>query len=177
MFAGKTLTLMAEIKRQENAGENVKIFTHAIDHRHRVGNIATHTGDVLEARAFADISDLVDAVGDAASVVAIDETQFFGAELFPAVKELVDRGHHVIISGLCVTFDGQPFEPLPALMAIADKVDKLVSRCNICQGRAPYHQPLEEAFLSDPLSVRSEQIGGSDIYQARCRTHFTNHPA
>lgn len=177
MFAGKTITLIAEIQRHEDARERVEIFTHTIDNRHRVGNIATHHGDAIEARAFAAIDDLVAGVSEHATVVAIDEAQFFEEALIPAVKELIDRGLHIIISGLCVTFDGQPFEPIPSLMAIADKVDKLVSRCNICDGAAPYHQPLEEAFLSDPMAIRSEQIGGSDIYQARCRKHFTNHPA
>ena len=177
MFAGKTITLMAEIKRQEAAGETVEIFTHTIDNRHRVGNIATHNGDAIEARAFAAIEDLIAGVSDDTTVVTIDEAQFFGEDLIPAVKTLMDSGIRVIISGLCVTFDGQPFEPIPSLMAIADKIDKLVSRCNICDGGAPFHQPLEAAFLSDPMVIRSEQIGGSDIYQARCRKHFTNHPA
>lgn len=177
MFAGKTIALMAEIDRHKSAGHAVEVLTHAIDNRHRAGNIATHDGDIIGARAVSAVTDLPGAIESSTSILAIDEAQFFGPDLLATITDLVTTGRHVIISGLSVTFDGRPFEPIPALMALSDRVDKFVARCSICDGPAPYHQPLEQAFLTDPLTIRSEQIGGSDIYQARCRRHFTNHPA
>ena len=71
--------------------------------------------------------------------MAIDEAQFFGAGVVALATELADRGLTVLIAGLDVTFDGEPFEPLPALMALAERVDKLTAICTICGEEAVFH--------------------------------------
>jgi len=176
MFAGKTIALMAEAERCKARGETIQIVTHAIDDRHSVGSIAAHSGESMAAGAFTAVDDLVSAIDPATSAVLIDEAQFFGSSLIPGVMGLLEDGLRVVLSGLSVTFDGQPFEPIPALMSLADSVEKLVARCAVCGAGAPFHQPLASAHLTDPLSIGSQQIGGTDTYQARCRKHFTNHP-
>lgn len=169
MFAGKTASLIAEIGQLRAGGTHPDILTHAIDDRRRIGDISTHDGDALQARAIASADDIVRAVSSDA--VAIDEAHFFGQPLVPAVAQLLDTGRHVIIAGLCVTFDGRPFDPIPELMALADRVDKLVARCDICGAPAPYHLPVRQG-LGDPLAIESGQVGGAESYEARCRLHF-----
>jgi len=107
-----------------------------------------------------------------AEIVAIDEAQFFGPELVPVVGRLADGGQVVIVAGLDVTFDGEPFEPLPALMALAERVDKLTAICAVCGEDAVFHVRVDA-----PRAVSSElvadNVGGTDKYQARCRRHMT----
>ena len=83
--------------------------------------------------------DIERSVPDGTDIVAIDEAQFFGPGLVPVVGRLADRGLVVIVAGLDVTFDGRPFEPLPALMALAEQVDKLTAICSLCGEEAVFH--------------------------------------
>ena len=77
----------------------------------------------------------------------------------------------VVVAGLDVTFTGQPFEPLPSLMALAERVDKLTSICAVCGEDAIYHTRVASTPSSDP-SLVTENVGGLETYQARCRRHF-----
>jgi thymidine kinase len=70
-----------------------------------------------------------------------------------------------------VTFAGQPFEPLPALMALAERVDKLTAICAVCGADAVYHARVAPAAASD-VELVPEHVGGTEKYQARCRRHF-----
>ncbi|WP_182354661.1 thymidine kinase [Flaviflexus huanghaiensis] len=168
MFAGKTAALIAEIRRLTELGASPDIITHAIDHRGRIGDISTHDGATHDARVVATADDIIRTV--TSDVVAIDEAQFFGQPLVPAVAHLLDTGRRVIVAGLCVTFDGRPFDPIPELMAVADRVDKLMARCDVCGAPAPYHRPTQTG-LGDALDITPDQVGGSDTYQALCRHH------
>jgi len=104
-------------------------------------------------------------------MVAIDEAHFFGPDLVGAVGELAAAGLVVVVAGLDVTFAGQPFEPLPSLMALAERVDKLTAICTVCGADAIYHGCVAPAGVSDTALV-PEHVGGSEKYQARCRRHF-----
>ena len=104
-------------------------------------------------------------------MVAIDEAHFFGPELVPVVSDLAGRGIVVVVAGLDVTFSGEPFEPLPALMALAERVDKLTAICTVCGADAIYHVRLAPPSAS-PDDLVPEHVGGAEKYQARCRRHF-----
>jgi thymidine kinase len=104
-------------------------------------------------------------------MVAIDEAHFFGPDLVDVVSELAARGVVVIVAGLDVTFTGQPFEPLPSLMALAERVDKLTSICAVCGAEAIFHARVAPAAARDTDLV-AEHVGGTEKYQARCRRHF-----
>ena len=85
---------------------------------------------------------------------------------------LVDGdGSQSVVAGLDVTFTGQPFEPLPTLMALAERVDKLTSICVVCGADAIYHARVASTPSADPRLV-TENVGGLETYQARCRRHF-----
>jgi thymidine kinase len=174
MFAGKSEELLRRVRRARIAGLAVDVVSHALDDRRGEGQVSSHSGLSVPSRSVPDVETLVASVrGRDLDLVAIDEAQFFGPGLVAAVDALVTEGVDVVVSGLCVTFDGRPFEPLPALMAIAEDVLKLTAVCAVCGEDAAFHQRLSSGDTGDPLTPTTEQIGGIESYQARCRRHFT----
>ena len=174
MFAGKSEELLRRVRRARIAGLEVEVVSHVLDDRRGEGLVSSHSGLSVPSRSVPDVSALVAGVqGRGLDLVAIDEAQFFGADLVPAVDELVAGGVTVVVSGLCVTFDGRPFEPLPALMAIAEDVLKLTAVCAVCGEDAAFHQRIAADAPGDPRVPTVAQVGGVESYQARCRRHFT----
>jgi thymidine kinase len=174
MFAGKSEELLRRVRRARIAGLAVEVVSHALDDRRGEGRVSSHSGLSVPSRSGPDVETLTTSTaGRGLDLVAIDEAQFFGPGLVPAVDALLRDGVTVIVSGLCVTFDGRPFEPLPALMATADDVLKLTAVCAVCGADAAFHQRLASAHGGDPLIPTSDQVGGVESYQARCRQHFT----
>lgn len=171
MFAGKTEELLRRVRRAEIAGRNVVVINHALDIRHGTDRVASHAGLDYPSVAASSADEVERAVPDGTELVAIDEAHFFGSELIPVVTRLADRGLTVIVAGLDVTFEGQPFEPLPALMALAERVDKLTAICAVCGEDAVFHVRVAASSAS-PTDPVAEHVGGLDKYQARCRRHF-----
>lgn len=171
MFAGKTEELLRRVRRAVVGGRSVQVFTHALDTRRGTGTIASHAGRQHPSHAMRDAGDLVPAVRSETDLVAIDEAHFFGPDLVTRVGELAARDTLVIVAGLDVTFAGQPFEPLPSLMALAERVDKLTAVCTICGADAIFHERTARPSARDTDLV-SEHVGGAEKYQARCRRHF-----
>ena len=173
MFAGKSEELLRRVRRARIAGLSVDVVSHALDDRRGEGQVSSHSGLSVPSRSVPDVEALVASVlGRDLDLVAVDEAQFFGPGLVAAVDALVAGGVDVVVSGLCVTFDGRPFEPLPALMAIAEDVLKLTAVCAVCGEDAAFHQRLSSGGGGDPLTPTTEQVGGIESYQARCRRHF-----
>jgi thymidine kinase len=172
MFAGKTEELLRRVRRAVIAGRAVHVFTHALDERGRPDRVASHAGLDHPSLSVASAHDVESSVDGSVDLVAIDEAQFFGSDLVAVVTRLADRGAVVVVAGLDVTFDGLPFEPLPSLMALAERVDKLTSICTVCGADAIYHIRVAATPSADPRLV-TENVGGLETYQARCRRHFT----
>jgi thymidine kinase len=104
------------------------------------------------------------------TVVGIDEAQFFDAGIIGTAQELADKGIRVLVAGLDSDFRGEPFGPMPVLMAQAERVDKLWAICMVCGGAASRTQRLidgKPARYNEPIIV----VGASDLYEARCRQH------
>jgi len=171
MFAGKTEELLRRVRRSVIAGRRVVVIDHALDTRHGTDRLASHVGLDFPAIAAATADAIGPAVADGTDVVAIDEAQFFGPALVPVVGHLADRGLTVIVAGLDVTFDGQPFEPLPSLMALAERVDKLTAICSVCGEEAVFHVRVAGRPVG-PEALVAANVGGTETYQARCRRHF-----
>ena len=75
-----------------------------------------------------------------------------------------------IAAGLDMDFRGEPFGPMPRLLAIAESVDKLEAVCMVCGAPASRTQRLvngEPAHFSDPIIM----VGAWEVYEARCREH------
>jgi thymidine kinase len=179
MFAGKTEELLRRVRRAAIAGQRVVVFSHALDTRAGAGRIASHAGLDAPSRAVGSAEEIANSVGtDEFDIVAIDEAQFFGKPLTDVVRGLAADGVHVIVAGLDVTFLGEPFEPLPSLMAGAERVDKLTAVCMVCGADAIFHARVTPADAADVRLV-TENVGGLETYRALCRRHFateTVHP-
>jgi thymidine kinase len=192
MFAGKSEELMRRVRRARIAGLSVEVLSHALDDRRGEGQVSSHSGLSVESVSVPDVATLTARVrGRDLDLVAIDEAQFFGPDLIAAVHALLADGVDVIVAGLCVTYDGRPFEPLPELMATAEDVLKLTAVCAVCGADAVFHQriaadpPSADAGagagmgvgmgvgVGDPIVPTRAQVGGIESYQARCRRHFT----
>lgn len=184
MFSGKSEELMRRVRRATIAGVHVLVISHALDTRADLSRITSHNGVNIPAIPVGDVAALTEAThAEDFELIAIDEAQFFGPELIPLVEELVGGGATVIVEGLCVTFDGGPFEPMPQFMAIAEHVLKLTAVCTICGRDAVFHQRLDlpetdPGTQDDSADLRAtdidaSHIGGLESYAARCREHFT----
>jgi len=172
MFSGKTEELMRLVRRAEYAKQSVITIKHRIDNRVHTSCINSHSGRILVATAAEDIRSLRTAIPAHIDVVAIDEVQFFPADIVTVIEELIDRGVRVIAAGLDTDFRGQPFGVMPLLMTLADQVHKLSAICMQCGKDARLTQRLingRPADWHDPLIL----VGAEDAYEARCRNCFS----
>ncbi len=173
MFAGKSEELLRRVRRATLAGLAVEVVNHTWDVRHGVGQVASHAGLSVPAHAVEDVDALRALLGGRGlDLLAIDEAQFFGPDLIPLVSDLARAGTTVVVAGLCVTFDGRPFEPLASLMALAEDVIKLTAVCSVCGRDAAFHQRTVGDDVADARSPSTEHIGGAESYEARCRRHL-----
>lgn len=174
MFAGKTEELLRRVHRARLAGLVVEVIGHRLDSRGGAGRLSTHAGRSTPARMLERAEQLRIPPGaeepDIPDIIAIDEAQFFGPALVPAIEALLGAGIQVEVAGLCITFDGGPFAPLPTLMAMAEEVVKLTAVCTVCGADAAFHVRLI-ADGASALETTTAQVGGAESYQARCRSH------
>lgn len=171
MFAGKTEELLRRVRRAVIAGRRVVVVGHVLDTRTGPDRLASHAGVDHPSATATNAAEIERLVVEGTEMVAIDEAQFFGPDLVSVAGRLAGRGIVVVIAGLDVTFEGRPFEPLPSLMALAERIDKLTAICSVCGEDAVFHIRIERpgAFGADLVA---ENVGGIEKYQARCRHHF-----
>ncbi len=170
MFSGKSEELIRRVKRAQIARQKVQVFTHAIDVRYGTAKVASHSGADLDAHPIQRAAQIFEQLQPGVNVVAIDEAQFFDWEIADVVNHLAQRGIRVIIAGLDTDFRGEPFGPMPLLMAQAEQLEKLNAICMVCGGPASRTQRLvngEPAAYDDPVVI----VGASEMYEARCRHH------
>jgi len=168
MFSGKSEELIRRLKRARIAKQRVVCFKPDIDLRYHRSAIASHSAQTHDACVVANVERLREALFtqiDQIEVVGIDEAQFFDDTLIALSLELMHLGKRVLIAGLDTTFAGEPFRPIPDLMAIADEVMKLSAVCMRCGAPAVHTQRLGG---SQELVV----VGAAGMYEARCRAHF-----
>lgn len=168
MFSGKTEELIRRVKRAEIAQQKVQVFKPAIDVRYHVDKVASHSGALLAAAVVSSSRDVLAQIQPDTAVVAIDEVQFFDAEIAGVCRQLADRGLRVVAAGLDMDFRGEPFGPMPLLMAEAEVVDKLQAICVRCGAPASRTQRLIDgrpASYHDPVIM----VGAAEVYEARCR--------
>ena len=170
MFSGKTDELIRRLIRATIAKQKVQVFKPAIDIRYAVEKVTSHAGANYEAIPVADAAEIREKLDADTTVVGIDEAQFFDLEVADIAQELATRGVRVIVAGLDMDFRGEPFGPMPLILAKAERVDKLHAICMVCGDEASRTQRLvngQPAKYDDPVVI----VGASELYEARCRAH------
>ena len=168
MFSGKTEELIRRVRRAQIARQKVQVFKPRLDDRYQVEKVASHNGMHLDAVVVGEAKEILQLVDSDTDVVVIDEGQFFDWTIADVCNFLADNGRRVIIAGLDTDFRGEPFGPMPLLMAQAEKVDKLQAICVVCGAPASRSQRLingRPAFYDDPVIM----VGADEVYEARCR--------
>lgn len=174
MFSGKTEELLRRLRRAEIAGQEVAAFKPSIDDRYGTETIGSHDGAKWEALVVDPENpgpELLEAL-NGEQVVGIDEANFFSENLVSVCEHLAEDGRRVIASGLDMTFRGEPFEPVPNLIAVAEYVDKVQAICIECGEPATRTQRLIDgvpAHVDDPTIL----VGAEESYEARCRNCHT----
>ena len=161
MFSGKTEELMRRLKRARIARLSVGIFSPKADTRYSENSLVSHNANSIPSMPVSKASSIL-LPGSQVQVVGIDEAQFFDDELPEICNTLANKGVRVIIAGLDMDFQGQPFGPMPALMAIAESVTKLHAVCVKCGNPALYSYRLAP---EDGQILLGEKVS----YEPRCR--------
>ena len=165
MFSGKSEELIRRVRRAEIARQRVKVFKPQIDKRFAEDFVVSHSDIRYAAENVGSARELLDAVRPDTEVVAVDEGQFFDAELPMILSTLADQGKRVIVAGLDQDYLGKPFEPMPQLLAIAEYITKTLAICMVCGNPANHTQRL--------VASRDRVLLGADgMYEARCRHCF-----
>jgi len=179
MYCGKTEELIRQVKRARIGKKSVQVFKHKIDIRYGTeAKVFSHGGHTFECELIAKPEEIITRLTPKTEIVGIDEAQWFGSSLITVVMSLLKKNIHVIITALPLTYDSQPFTPIPDLMAMADKVTKLSAVCNICGEDAVYHKritkgPKVNPLMSDPTLVKALD---DNVFVARCRNCFSKKP-
>ena len=165
MFSGKSEELIRRLRRAQIARQKVQIFKPGIDDRYDEDHIVSHNQQRLPSGRVSDSSILMERVEEDTEVVGVDEAQFFDDGLVAVCEQLAATGHRVIVAGLDKDYRGAPFEPMPAMLAVAEYITKTLAICMQCG---------EPANFSQRLTSSRERVvvGDSDAYEARCRHCF-----
>jgi thymidine kinase len=170
MFSGKSEELIRRVRRAIIARHKVQVFKSHLDERYAgIYRISSHDGRSVEAIPVDTPEQLAREVAPDTQVVAIDEAQFLGPSIVSLVTDLANRGLRVILAGTDTDFRGEPFGPMPELLAIAEVVDKLHAICVQCGNPASRNQRLiggRPARYDSPTIL----VGSADTYEARCRS-------
>ncbi|HOY27861.1 MAG TPA: thymidine kinase [Flavobacteriales bacterium] len=164
MFSGKTEELIRRLRRAEFARQKVEIFKPGVDTRYDATDVVSHEGTTIRSTPVPGSSNLL-LLTNEIQVVGIDEAQFFDDGLPAVCEQLASSGIRVIIAGLDMDFQGRPFGPMPALMAIAEYVSKVHAICMHCGDLANFSH---RTTASQDLVL----LGETDSYEPLCRTCF-----
>ncbi|VAX15294.1 Thymidine kinase [hydrothermal vent metagenome] len=163
MFSGKTEELIRRLRRSQIAKLNVQIYKPRIDDRFSTEKIVSHSEQSMPSTMVDFARDILK-TASAAQVVGIDEAQFFDNTLVDVCNELASQGKRVIVAGLDMDYRGEPFEPIPQLLAAAEYITKTLAVCVVCGNPAN----MTQRKIS---SAERVVVGALESYEARCRKH------
>ncbi|MBO5974263.1 MAG: thymidine kinase [Paludibacteraceae bacterium] len=165
MFSGKTEELIRRLKRAKIAKQRVEIFKPTIDTRYSENEVVSHDQNAISSTPVDSSQNILLMTGEV-DVIGIDEAQFFDEGIVEVCNSLANQGFRVIVAGLDMDFRGNPFGPMPALMAIADDVTKVHAICVRCG---------EPAYVSHRLVDQEKQVllGEKGEYEPICRHCFS----
>jgi thymidine kinase len=184
MYSGKSEELIRRLKRCVIAGQRVLAFKPALDDRYATDGIATHPvvmegvetpSESFRAVPVSDVRDLREHLSYPFSlshqpVVGVDEVQFMDPEIIAVLEEQANEGRRVIVAGLDLDSNGEPFGPMAELLARADKVTKLTAVCVAQYEAHPCGKPATRSYrLPEASTGEQVQVGAEGVYEARCR--------
>ncbi len=170
MFSGKTEELIRRLRRAEIARQKVQLFKPGVDVRYSASQVVSHSAQRADAIPVPNAESILAHLAADTEVVGVDEAQFFDPALIPVVERLATEGRRVVVAGLDTDYRGEPFEPMPALMARAEYVTKLLAICVRCGN------PANRSLRVSGGEARVE-LGAQDRYEAVCRACHAEHRA
>lgn len=165
MFSGKSEELIRRLRRAQIARQRVQIFKPIIDGRYSQEHIVSHSDMRIDAELVEHAGQIADKLDHRTEVIGVDEGQFFDLTLVDVSNQLANAGKRVVVAGLDTDFLGQPFEPMPQLLAVAEYITKTLAICMRCG--SPANQTQRLVASKDRVVV-----GGAGAYEARCRRCF-----
>ncbi len=164
MFSGKTEELIRRLRRAQFAKQRVEIFKPIVDTRYSETHVVSHDENSIQSIPVVDSQSIL-LKAELCDVVGIDEAQFFDHNLADVCVQLAERGIRVIVAGLDMDFKGEPFGPMPKVMAVAEYVTKVHAICMRCGGIAQFsHRLLKEE--------KQVMLGEKNEYEPLCRCCF-----
>ena len=161
MFSGKTEELIRRMKRAQFAKQKVEIYKPCVDVRYSEDKVVSHDSHSIPSTPIDSPAKMLELSSDV-EVVGVDEAQFFDSSIVEVVQALANKGIRVIIAGLDTDFLGKPFGPMPALMAVAEDIQKVHAICVRCGSPANHSHRLSK---SEELVL----LGEKDEYEPLCR--------
>ncbi|MDY0210704.1 MAG: thymidine kinase [Acholeplasma sp.] len=170
MFAGKTEEIIRRIRRLEYAKKNVLVFKPSIDNRYSDSEIVSHNKTKAKSINVSKAKEILTYIDEHTDAVVIDEAQFMDNDIVQVAEQLANRNIRVIVGGLDRDFRGEPFGPMPQLLALAEFVTKLTAICVVSGQPATRTQRLingKPASYHDPIVL----VGAAESYEPRSREH------
>ncbi len=164
MFSGKTEELIRRLNRARISKQKVEIFKPSVDTRYDETDVVSHNDNAITSTPVQSAQQILLLANDV-EVVGIDEVQFFDSEIIEVCNTLANNGVRVIVAGLDMDFQGNPFGPIPQLLAIAEQVTKVHAICMSCGDLAHYSH---RTAAGDKLVM----LGEMDSYEPLCRKCF-----
>lgn len=166
MGAGKTKTLVALYHSLTESGRKVAAFKPVADTRHDdTDKIIARDGSWCPCESVGTIFEIANKdVVQTIDVILIDEIQFFyDPNVSTIIEAMALTGIEVWVFGLDLTSDNTPFGQMGDILAHADNVVKLKSKCSKCG---------DDARISQYLKGKKDAeivVGGDDEYAPVCR--------
>lgn len=164
MFSGKTEELIRRLNRARIAKQKVEIFKPQIDKRYSEEDVVSHNANSIRSIPVQSASQILFYANEF-DVIGIDEAQFFDDELMTVCNSLADQGVRVIVAGLDMDFQGNPFGPIPQILSVAEYVTKVHAICMRCGNLANYSH---RTIAGDKLVM----LGETDSYEPLCRACY-----
>jgi thymidine kinase len=175
MFSGKTEELIRRLKRAQFARQKVEIFKPAIDVRYDEEKVISHDANEIRSTPVPAAAN-IPILADGCDVVGIDEAQFFDDEIVRVCNDLANKGVRVIVAGLDMDFKGNPFGPMPNLMATAEYVTKVHAVCTKTGNLAQYsyRKAKSEAIVLLGEVDEYEPLSRAAFYKSMLRDKVRN---
>jgi len=170
MNAGKSTALLQVAHNYEEQGQQVKLYTAAIDNRYGVGLITSRLGAQRNAQVFDSDTNFLEQVSGVACLL-VDESQFLSSAQVSQLHQLAQvRGVPVICYGLRSDFRGEPFPGSAYLLALADDIEEIKNICT-CGKKATMNIRVDD----QGRRIREGEqvsIGGNESYRQACGRCF-----